>query len=161
MNKLEIQSELFQVIFRLKYVLRKSYVAGELHPGAFHLLHLIEKNEKKLEISDKEEYGTSITLLSEKMHVSKPAVSRMVKELEKKEYVVRITSQSDKRMVFVTTTSKGKNEIAKAKEEAIFLISQMGEKLGESDSKELIRLLNRLHDIVNEIKIEREEECKC
>lgn len=158
MNELEIQSELFQVILRLKHALRKPYVAGELYPGAFHLLHLIDKNEKQLEAAGKVEQGTSITLLSEKMHVSKPAVSRMVKELEKKEYVVRVTSQSDKRMVFVATTSKGKAVVEKAKKEAILLISQMGEKLGESDSKELIRLLNRMHDIVNEMKMEREEE---
>lgn len=72
-------------------------------------------------------------------------VASTLKSLEKKNYINRISDQNDRRRVLIKLTEKGKklaeNIVSKIKSH----IQTITDKLGESNLKELIRLLNLIN----------------
>ncbi len=92
--------------------------------------------------------GICISGLAERLQVSSPAVSRMVGTLEEKGYIGRGTGKEDRRNTYITLTEKGKE--AKAASEAALcgLMERVTLRMGERDMEELLRLWNRLADIM-------------
>lgn len=99
------------------------------------------------------EHGNNIlpSNLSESMKVSTARVARMLNSLEKKCYITRNINSNDRRQIFVSLTDEGKCSakscILKYQNE----IKRILDELGEDDTKDLIRILNRLTEITGKI----------
>lgn len=87
--------------------------------------------------------------LSEKLHFSTPRVASVLKSLEKKGFIERVQDPKDKRVVVVHITEAGKNFVLEEHEKALMMLEELLKKLGEKDTKELIRILSRINDITN------------
>ena len=85
MEENKLQKELFKSIMRVNKAMGKRHSAlGDLPQGTFVLLHTILENGHQLEfITDEEMIGMTVSDLSEILLVSRPAISRMINELEK------------------------------------------------------------------------------
>ena len=91
-----------------------------------------------------------VSELVKMMHCPAPAVSRQLKSLESRSFILRETDPEDRRNTLVSLTDAG---IAKAKEmEACLNEFARGvyERMGAEDMEELIRLLRRLRHILEE-----------
>lgn len=84
--------------------------------------------------------------LSEYFGVGSGRIGNVLKDLEAKEYIVRVSDSHDKRKTNVSLTEKG---IELAKKIINSFITKLGEIysiLGSEDAEELIRIMNKLND---------------
>ncbi len=125
-------------------------VDGVPRPGIM-ALRRIKKAQlmgEKIKISD----------LSRFMNVSKPAITLMITDLEKRGLVERIYDKQDRRRIFLNLTEKGEEFVEKSEEEANHFFSKILEQLGENDSDELLRIFEKLGNILEEICEQKKNE---
>lgn len=124
----------------------------EIPRSEFMMLKLIKSH------SDENE-GITVSMISELMEISKPAVSQMINVLEEKGYVERVTTKKDRRVVHVRLTEKGEKCLKKAMDSYMKNISVIFEKMGEDDAAEFLRLLEKFYQIASGYA-KRDEELK-
>lgn len=116
---------------------------GEMLRREMMMLKLIEARSTRAE-------GVTISALSDHLEISRSAVSQMINALEDKGYVLRQTTKSDRRLVYVKLTENGRQCLER--QLRIFLegIAQVFDKMGERDTEELLRLMQKLYAIISE-----------
>lgn len=127
-------------------------IAGISSRGEFFMLHCIGAHEEHLGEADS---GIKISDLSSHMKMSMPAVSQMINLLEDKGYVERYLTKKDRRVVYVHLTPTGKDEFIKQKKHVAAIMDQIMDRIGETDIDELIRLLNKFYDTMEEMRQEK------
>ncbi|AFM00023.1 transcriptional regulator [Desulfitobacterium dehalogenans ATCC 51507] len=133
---------LFETIKKFRRLSLNFRGSGEIPHREIMMLKLIKHHSGK--------GGITISTLSEHFEISKPAVSQMINALEDKNYVERITTKSDRRMVYVRLTELGEEALAEAFHEMQGKLEIYLEKMGEQDMENLIALLDKLHRIMKE-----------
>lgn len=153
------EKELFLALKKIRHVtLSKTSINGQIPQGSFYMLHSIESKGKIYELEGKEPFkGITVSELSDILKVSKPAVSRMVTDLENKGYIQRITTKSDRRLVYVSISPLGKETIEEAMSGSKIALKYIIQELGEKDTEDLIRILNHLHVIIEKVQCEENE----
>lgn len=116
---------------------------GEMPHSEIMMLKMIRMNSSETE-------GVTISTLSELLEISKSAVSQAINTLENKEYVERLTTKNDRRLVYVRLTESGEQCLAKELQSFLKGMAQVFDKMGEEDTKDLLRLLKKLYLIVSE-----------
>lgn len=76
----------------------------------------------------------SMSDLSEFLHVTKPNVTVLIEKLVTLNYVERISSSNDRRVIFIRLTDKGENFIKKSSDE---LIKSSAKLFGNFDEQDL------------------------
>ncbi|MEG0771305.1 MAG: MarR family transcriptional regulator [Clostridia bacterium] len=114
---------------------------SETHKGEFATLKRIYDNDEMGRIS-------TITSLSKELCVSVPAVSQMINALEEKGLVVRVPSETDRRIVKVKLTDSGNDFLKRSLDILFRYIDDILYKMGENDSTELISLLLKLETLM-------------
>lgn len=97
-------------------------------------------DESEIKVSD----------ISAKLHISNAAVSQVLSSLETKELIERKMSSIDRRIIFVTLTNKGLGVIKESKMIMNKFMSKVVSSLGEHDSEELIRIINKLEKLLQD-----------
>ncbi len=90
-----------------------------------------------------------VSRLARSLHVSMPAVSQLLRSLEEKQLIERTISKEDRRKVAVALTDRGEQLLASARASLISVAEFVVSSLGEDDTRECIRLLNRIADIAS------------
>lgn len=153
----KLQKELFQSILRIKKAMGRPSALGSMPQGTFVVLHAILENGSKLDFIDDEELiGMTVSDLSNVLQVSRPAISRTINELENKGFVKRVSTRSDRRLVYVCIAPLGEEVLRTAWQRANEGLKAVVEKMGEPDIRELIRILNKLHTVVYDLSIKCE-----
>lgn len=101
--------------------------------------------------------------LSRLVHMSTPRIAAVLKSLEKKGMIVRSADKEDKRRVLVTLTEKGEAFCIEARRRALADVTKMLSSLGEEDAAHFVRIVTRIHEIMEESPIpggEDKEEMK-
>ncbi|MGL4606134.1 MAG: MarR family winged helix-turn-helix transcriptional regulator [Eubacteriaceae bacterium] len=102
--------------------------------------------------------GVNISEISRFTCISMSGVSQTISNLVKHGYVDRITTEKDRRLVYVNITTKGrtlKNSISK---KAFIFYEKAAEILDPEDSKTLVNLLEKLVDSFSQIEKEKLQE---
>jgi DNA-binding MarR family transcriptional regulator len=86
--------------------------------------------------------------VSKTLKMTSPRVSSILNNLEKKGLIKRDFSTIDRRKVYISITSKGKQKVSDNVSDTYNLFYDILKKLGEDDSKELVRILNRLNGLI-------------
>lgn len=118
-------------------------------PGEFMMLNAINQKINCLKEKDSEKLGVKVSELSENLHSTMPATSKMLKNLEDKGYILRITDTKDRRVVYINLTESGTAIIKNAFAEMHDLSMKAITRLGEEDAKELIRILNKFYEAMD------------
>jgi transcriptional regulator, MarR family len=137
-GKIEKISEIMQKFHKLN-MNRK--IAGGIARRETMMLKMIKMNSSENE-------GVTISALSELLDISKPAVSQMINAIEDKGYVERITTKNDRRLVYVRLTESGEQCLARELQAFLQGMAEIFDKMGEKDTEDLLRLLNKLYLIV-------------
>ena len=87
------------------------------------------------------EGGLSAGELCKRLHVVPGRMADILKRLEEKELIVRVRSETDRRVVNAMLTEKGRRASNEKRNEIHTEYKGLFDKLGENDTRELIRLL--------------------
>ena len=98
----------------------------------------------------------TISQLAKEVCHSVPAVSQKVSGLEKKGYARRVMSESDRRVVTVVLTPKGKAVAKKSMHGFMSQIEGALESMGEAKTDELFRLMDELSTALETVAQERD-----
>lgn len=137
--------KIYQVMQKFQKLGMNSKFGGEMPRSEIMMLKMINIDTSKTE-------GVTISTLSERLEITKSAVSQMINVLEDKGYVERITTKSDRRIVYVRLTEMGEQSLEKSLQSLLKSLNQVFEKMGEEDTEILFRLLNKLYLIVSDYK---------
>lgn len=85
--------------------------------------------------------------LADFLDVTAARVTAIIHALEHKNLVERLSNGADKRTVIVQITEKGKTVVEGIKTEALHHSEVLMEKIGESDTHEFLRIMNKIIEI--------------
>lgn len=126
-------------------------VLGELSQTEYLVIYFVRKHG---EYDGHENNGVNVTSLSEVLGVSTPAVSRILRSLEEKGFIQRITNKRNRRETHISLTDRGREIYLRDREIASSLYKAVEEKLGKEQIRELVRLSRSFNLIMSE-EIER------
>ena len=95
--------------------------------------------------------GIKASELSGVLEITPGAVTHVLNDLEKAGYVTRVADPNDRRIVLVQPTEKGLAALSTARMEMMAELNGLVEFLGESDSRECIRLFSRVLNYFKQI----------
>lgn len=121
----------------------KSLCFMEMGKSEFIMLDMIQRWAKDSE-------GIYVSEIARELRVSTPAVSKMLKGLEEKEYIERKTDQKDRRNTIVLLTEEGEKVRKRVLNEMEAFLQQVIERMGEENTKELVRLLELYTEVIRE-----------
>lgn len=136
-------NECMETLNKIRLLGKKQTKCRNLAMAEFFVLVEIEGISKETK-----ECGITGSELAERMEQTISSVSKMIKNLEEKEYVMRKPSPKDRRVYYISVTEKGRKTIkqVRKKEEKIF--QYICEQMGESDMQEFKRLLKKWYSIL-------------
>lgn len=121
----------------------KSLCFMEMGKSEFIMLDMIQRWAKDSE-------GIYVSEIARELRVSTPAVSKMLQGLEEKEYIERKTDQKDRRNTIVLLTEEGEKVRKRVLNEMEAFLQQVIERMGEENTKELVRLLELYTEVIRE-----------
>lgn len=104
--------------------------------------------------------GVYVSELAEKLSVSTPAVSRMLRSMEESGLIERRVDKLDRRNTRVFATSKGFEASTKVCHQLDDLLNSVIDKMGEEDMLALIKQWNRMLSIAEDEVEKRKEVIK-
>lgn len=135
--------KIYEIMEKFRRNMMNKKMSGEIPRSEFKLLKVIKMNSTERE-------GVTISSLSDHLEISKSAVSQMINLLEDEGYIERVFTKNDRRLVYVRLTDGGEKYIAQRYQEFLESMTEIFNRMGEKDTEELLRLLEKLYDIVTE-----------
>lgn len=83
--------------------------------------------------------------------ILKSQMNRILTQLEEKNLITRVRSQTDKRKVYISLTKEQSNAYLSQHKQILKLLDEVIEKLGEEKTLDIINTLNRISDVASEI----------
>ncbi|MEA4903050.1 MarR family winged helix-turn-helix transcriptional regulator [Desulfitobacterium sp.] len=135
--------KIYEIMEKFRRNMMNKKMSGEIPRSEFKLLKVVQMNSTKRE-------GVTISSLSDHLGISKSAVSQMINLLEDEGYIERVFTKNDRRLVYVRLTDGGEKYIAQRYQKFLESMTEIFNRMGEKDTEELLRLLEKLYDIVTE-----------
>lgn len=92
--------------------------------------------------------------LAKRMGVSDARVANILRSLEERGLVTRAGAAKDKRRVVVTITDAGRIAADKIRDEGVEMVADFLKELGEEDARDLVRVINRVAEVMEARKRE-------
>ncbi|WP_342756024.1 MarR family winged helix-turn-helix transcriptional regulator [Kineothrix sedimenti] len=145
MNLNEIQEDLIRTVNRFRKM-RYEFLFHDISKREFEMLMVMERFLRE----NDDRKGIYVWELAKALHISSPAVSKMIRALEERGYAGRDVDKEDRRNTYVYVTDKGKEAGKKSKEKMDKIMRRVVIRMGEKNMKEFITLCNLLEDIMEE-----------
>lgn len=100
---------------------------------------------------EKEDKKMNVTELANELNMSKSAVSQLISKLEKKGFVKRKINLFDKKINYISVTEEARSAYENNHKKYNEVVKKVVDEMGETDSKELSRLLGKLSNIISEL----------
>ena len=105
--------------------------------------------------------GRTAGELSTLLDLSTARIAAILNNLERKGAITRVRDTADRRRVVVRLTEQGRNEVQTSFNEAVACLSEVYRRMGEADTRELLRLSDRAGAIAQQIYEEQKEDTPC
>ncbi|MDG1440515.1 MAG: MarR family transcriptional regulator [Flavobacteriales bacterium] len=99
-----------------------------------------------------EKYGSPVTKIAPRMNMEPNSLSRILKSLEEKGYVLKRKNSEDKRKVYVSLTDSGLKLRDMASEKLFALEKVIKAKVSNSDLRSFFTVLDTISDILDSEK---------
>jgi len=99
-----------------------------------------------------EKYGSPVTKIAPRMNMEPNSLSRILKSLEEKGYVLKRKNSEDKRKVYVSLTESGLKLRDMASEKLFALEKLIKSKVSNSDLRSFFTVLDTISDILDSEK---------
>ena len=145
MTDKEIRSRYMQLWHKFAR-LRFDSLFSELSRGEFMPLQTIYVNS----LHHPEAEGTNVSELASQLRVSSPAVSRMLRSLEKKGYIERFPDKNDRRTTLIRLTEKGNAIRHQVFESLCEYFDRIFERMGTEQIEQLLSLWEQIQCIMED-----------
>ena len=105
--------------------------------------------------------GRTAGELSTLLDLSTARIAAILNNLERKGAITRVRDTADRRRVVVRLTDQGRHEVQTSFNEAVACLSEVYRRMGEADTRELLRLSDRAGAIAQQIYEEQKEDTPC
>lgn len=119
-------------------------------PSYVHFLDIIETMESQ-------GIAVKVSNISDVLKLPRPGVSRTVKEMEEKGYLIKTASAEDGRITYLTLTRKGKELSEKYNQKYFSALAGCMDEISEEDANTMIRTIDTFYQIMCERKIKIDE----
>ncbi|MHB8064166.1 MAG: MarR family winged helix-turn-helix transcriptional regulator [Ruminiclostridium sp.] len=140
----ELAEKFYMLMGDFRKILLNKNNLCELSKSEFSMLHHIKHCE-----NDRGYVSTSV--LSQNLHISKPATSQMINILEDKQYIKRIIDKNDRRLTHVILTDLGNEVVEKGVQILLNRLNLVFDKMGKQDSELFIELLSKYVSVFKEL----------
>jgi len=131
--------------YRLAELMKKHAMSnphvGAISKSEFFMLMFIESYSKGLDV-------VTTAVISERLHISKPAVSQTINMLEKKQYVAREIFKGDRRLINILITDLGVKILKDENDRFLSKINTALDVMGKEDSEIFINLMEKYFEII-------------
>ena len=127
---------------------------GDIRPSEFFLLSALNSLEGQ------ETKGVKASELSTQLRVTPAAATHMLNSLEGVGYIARMADPTDRRIVLVGLTEKGKQYCLAKEKRMLGQFEAFVEFLGERDTRELLRISAAAYTFFKERRKENEDKLK-
>lgn len=143
---MQLNEALLGAWLKLSTAINNSRLVSEMSYNESLICNILYRNST-------ENPGTELTAtdLCTETKILKSQMNRILTQLEEKKLITRERSEQDKRKVFVRLTSEQSNAYLKQHEQILKLLDDIIEKLGEEQTEDIIRALNGICNVANEI----------
>ena len=137
------QKEMEDSMIRLFRKMLKIDFSSHLHGISREEFFMLEVIDRGCETDGREE-GISVSAIAKALDVSSPAVSRMVRGIERKGYVTRRCGRWNRRNTMVRLTEKGTLTYGDSKKELDRWFLRVMDYMGQKDMEQLLKLWDKL-----------------
>lgn len=145
MENKEIQEEMFRAMFRLKH-LNMSGMLKDISIGEYKILEMCSGCPA---CNDSED-GAYVSGMAAQMRVSAPAVSRLLKGMEGKDYIARQADAKDRRNTRVFITEAGRVKREECREILRNYTERVIGRMGEDNMLQLLNLFNQMLGVMED-----------
>ena len=143
---MQLNESLLGAWLRLSIAINNSRVVSEISYNESLICNILYRNA-----TESPEQNLTATDLCKETRILKSQMNRILTQLEKKNLITRERSAEDKRKVFVRLTSEQSNAYLRQHAQILELLDTIIDKLGEEQTKGVIRALNGISDVANEV----------
>lgn len=141
----EYGQQLIEVMKKLHCMKRRSKGFGNLSQTEGMVLFYLAK---AIEEEDENTLGVKVSAITNDMEIPKSATSKILNSLEEVGYIERKVDRSDRRVTYISLTKEGLKQIDDMRKLRDRLVNDLMNKLGHQDARELIRIVDKLYQIV-------------
>lgn len=147
-----IENDLAQRMFQLFYKLGRV--------AKWDILPMMSKSEyillRKINNYQMQSHRLTLSQIAQELKLSSPAISRTVKNVEAKQWIVRTIDEEDRRNSFIELTALGSEEIAKANAIIHDLMNESLNKVGEKEVLNFFETGDKIYEAIGETLAEIE-----
>lgn len=115
----------------------------EFLQGELYVLQYLDTNKSET---------NNPSVLSDQLHISRPRITAAISALRKKGYVEAVTSDQDRRKVFVSITDEGRRFLEGKREKVVDSFQEFIQSIGEENTLELIRIIDLTAELMKNKK---------
>ncbi len=125
--------------------LKKATMNSEdfLHSGEMAMIRFVAHYNQRLK------KDPTLVIISNTVGISQATVTTVADRLIKKGLISKISSPDDKRAKLISLTAKGQECYNSNRQRQLELLTELTDTLGEKDSQELIRLIDKINNHFN------------
>lgn len=124
-----------------------------LSESEFMMLNIVGRYDA----TDRDQPGIYVSQLADLLQVSPPAVSRMLRGLEKRGLLTRETDKRNRRNTFVKLTEDGCSEREKAVSRIKDFLNRVIQRAGIPETEQMLRQIARVREVMQE-ELEKEKQ---
>lgn len=143
-------SHLLYSCLNMRRQLNKLISNGDLSQGEYLVLRNIWLSNNGMSSYGIQGYIKAADL-SDMLELSRPSITRILNDLERRGLITRNIDSQDRRSVKIELTEAGIEAIEKANRRILSIAERLVASLGESDTDKLIESINKLTEIYKEI----------
>lgn len=138
-----ILERMYHLSLKLKRVMMEKFDDSLISKGEFVALQVISRFGGDPDM-------TTTSVLSEKLGISKPAVSQMANALEEKGYIERSVNPNDRRHVRMLLTQQGRKMLERQERLLCDEFGGVFDRLGAEDAERLMELLEKCANLLDD-----------
>jgi len=135
---------IIQTMFNIKNMNKRIFHSSKLSPSDMSVLGIITL----LKFQNSDDHNIQMSDISNKLNISKSALTQIINKLEEADLVERVYLKSDRRSTFLKLTDSGNELFENEKKYLHSTIKIVFEKMGEKESEEFIRLVKKFISIL-------------
>jgi len=143
---MQLNEVLLGAWLKLSIAINNSRLVSEMSYNESLICNILYRNT-----IDNPEIKITATDLCTQTKILKSQMNRILNQLEDKNLITKERSPEDKRKIFIHLTSEQSNAYLKQHEQILKLLDNVIDRLGEEQTKEIIRALNGISDVATEI----------
>ena len=136
--------QFYQAMLRMKHASRK---LPSPHEGISHFDFLSLNLIRGYQENHPDLPGMKVSLLCEKMELSRSAMSQHINALEAKDFIIRTASKTDRRVTYLSLTDHAHTLLQESKEAFLMQIKAVCDMLGREDTETIIALTDKISQI--------------